>query len=451
MRSVAFSRATLIPRKAGPATIVALVVVWAAVWVALRPRGQATGSYLGQLCGAESILLLSIGLVLISTLPLVETWFDGIDRAAIWHRRVAITGTLLLIPHVLLAKSQHGGGSGKLLAIAGALGLLALVIWAIVPRWRSVLPRPLRPAVVALREIPGTRRARAILGGYERWRSFHRTTGLFVAMGFVHGVLDGTPFSQAPALRWIYVTVGAIGLAFYAYRELLARHLVALHDYQVDNVQFLGDEIMELSLAPVGAPMPFVPGQFAMLYLEGASGWRRHPFSIASAPASNLLRFTIKALGDDTTSMRETVQRGMPAVIRGPFGRFTHAKGGKSQLWIAGGLGIAPFLSWLRALEEDPAPGQIDFFYSAADGGAAFVDELDAIALTHEELRIHLVNTSIDGRLTAAQALATAGGDPSAFSVFLCGPEGMVHSFQTQLRHAGVPAKAIHREYFNWR
>jgi hypothetical protein len=97
LRSVAFSRATLIPRKAGPA------------------------------------ILLSIGLVLISTLPLVETWFDGIDRAAIWHRRVAITGTLLLIPHILLAKNPHGGGSGKLLAIAGALGLLALVIWAIVP------------------------------------------------------------------------------------------------------------------------------------------------------------------------------------------------------------------------------------------------------------------------------------------------------------------------------
>jgi hypothetical protein len=125
MSSIAFSRATLIPRKAGPATIVALVVVWAAVWLELRPRGQATASYLGQLCGAESILLLSIGLVLISTLPLVETWFDGIDRAAIWHRRVAITGTLFLIPHILLAKNPRGG-SGKLLAIAGALGLLTL-------------------------------------------------------------------------------------------------------------------------------------------------------------------------------------------------------------------------------------------------------------------------------------------------------------------------------------
>src|SRR5690349_15614331 len=83
-------------RSLGPATIGALAIGLAVLWLVARPGGESSASYLGQLVGAEAVLLLSIGLVLISTLPLVETYFDGIDRAAIWHRRVAIAGLALL-------------------------------------------------------------------------------------------------------------------------------------------------------------------------------------------------------------------------------------------------------------------------------------------------------------------------------------------------------------------
>ena len=87
-------------RELGPATIFVLVVAQAVLWMVARPQWRAGGSYVGQLLGAEAVLLLSIALVLISTLPWVEAWFDGIDRAAIWHRRVAIAGLLLLAPHI---------------------------------------------------------------------------------------------------------------------------------------------------------------------------------------------------------------------------------------------------------------------------------------------------------------------------------------------------------------
>jgi hypothetical protein len=101
-------RVRFVAREVGPTTIGALVVALALLWVVARPAGVPAGSYIGQLLGAESILLLSIGLVLISTLPWVEEWFDGIDRAAVWHRRVAITGLVLLAPHILLAANPDG-------------------------------------------------------------------------------------------------------------------------------------------------------------------------------------------------------------------------------------------------------------------------------------------------------------------------------------------------------
>ncbi len=421
----------------------------AVLWTVARPAGQPTGSYVGQLLGAEAILLLSIGLVLISTLPWVEEWFDGIDRAAIWHRRVAITGLVLLAPHVLLSTNPNGTTLGGPLGVIGALGMAALAAWAILPRWRSVVPAPLRGLVVAARDAPLVRDVRRVFGGYERWRALHRTTGLFVAAGFLHGVLDGTPFHDAPALRWSYVAVGGIGVGFYVYRELLARFFLSLHDYEVDAVREIDTDLLEVALRPIGRPVDFVPGQFAMVYLEAKDGWHRHPFTISSAPREDVVRVTVKALGDYTSRLSELIEPGMPAVISGPHGRFNHWKGTDRQVWIAGGVGVAPFLSWLRAL-DGRLPHRVDFFYSAA-GEAPFAAEIRAIADRHESLHAHLIDTAVQGRLTAERVLAVADGDRSRLSVFMCGPREMLRSFQTQLRLGGVPAKRIHREYFDWR
>lgn len=438
-------------RRVGPAAIVLLVAAYAVLWFAARPPGQPAISYTGQFFGAESVLLLSIGLVLISTLPWVETWFDGIDRAAIWHRRVAISGVVLLIPHIALAANPHTSSLGPALAIVGAAGLMILAAWAIVPRWRSVIPAALHRPVLAARDAPGVRHLRTVLGGYERWRFFHRATGLFVAAGFAHGLLDGTPFPHAPLLRWTFVAIGGTGLAFYAYREFLARHFVPLLDYQVQSIREAGAGIAEIALVPLGRPAAFAPGQFAMLFLEGKDGWHRHPFTITSSPQERVMRFAIKALGDETSQLPDVVQPGMPAVIGGPFGRFSHDKGTSRQLWIAGGIGVTPFLSWLRALDTHPLRGRVDFFYTSASANPPYAAEIQALADHRDLVHVHFVNSTSQGHLTAEQVLAAADARPDTLSVFMCGPAGMVRNLQTGFRHAGVASRHIYHEYFDLR
>lgn len=444
-------RVPLPARWIGPAVIAGLAGAWAVVWFAAGPPGQPAVAYLGEFFGAESVLLLSIGLVLISTLPWVEGVFDGIDRAAIWHRQVAITGMVLLVPHIVLAANPHRSSLGPLLGVIGAAGLLILAVWAILPRWRSVIPRVLSRPVLAVRRLPGARRLRTMMGGYELWRSVHRLTGLFVAAGFAHGLLDGTPFPHAQLLRWAYVAMGGTGLAFYLYRELLARHFVPFFDYQVAAVREAGIGITEIQLLPLGRPAAFAPGQFAMLYLEALDGWHRHPFTITSRPGDGRLSFAIKALGDGTAQLPGAVRPGMPAVIRGPFGRFSHRKGTPRQLWIAAGIGVTPFLSWLRALNECPPRGPVDFFYTAVGPDIPYAEEIEAITAKSDLVRVHLVD-SRDGHLTAAQVLASTGSEkPGALSAFLCGPADMTRSFESEFRRAGVPGRHIHREYFDWR
>ncbi|MFI5934225.1 hypothetical protein [Actinoplanes sp. NPDC051494] len=452
--------------------MVALTVVFALVWLVWGPVGTGWGSFLGQLAGAEAVLLMSVAIVLISVLPAVETWFDGIDKAAVWHRRLSITGLLLLIPHLMFAQGNHppgalphtgpvpagqGPGMGGLLAQIGVWGLAALAVWAILPRWRALLswlPRDVLDRVTRLGATAVARRAAAIsrlvLGGYERWRSLHRLTGLLLAAGFVHGLLDATMFAS-PVLRWSYLVAGGTGLAFYVYRETVARYFLPLHDYQVATVTPVARGLTELTLTPLGRPMHFVPGQFAMLFLEGRNGWRRHPFTISGAPNGGELRFSIKALGDDTQAIQGLVEPGMPAVIGGPHGRFDQARGTARQLWIAGGIGVTPFLSWLRSHDTHNLNARIDFFYTTA-GPAPFADEITAVAAGLPHLRVHLHDSTADGYLSADAVLATvADDDPRQVSAFLCGPAPMVDALTRRLRAAGTFSRNIHREHFDWR
>jgi len=416
----------------------------------MRPSGEPTARFIGELVGAEAVLLMSIGLVLVSSLVWVEPWFDGIDRAAIWHRRVAIAGMFLLVPHVALATNPDPSTLGPALSVIGMLGLVVLALWAILPRWQSVAPKAWRRAGTKVSELSWVRSLRRVLGGYTQWRNLHRLTGLFVASGFFHGLLDGAAFSSS-SLRWSYLVVGGIGLAFYVYRELLARYFVPVHDYEVESVRSIGPDLLELEFRPLGRRFAFVPGQFALIYIEGKDGWHRHPFTIASAPGEDNVRVTVKALGDFTSSIQRLIEPGMPAVIGGAHGRFDHRRGTERQVWVAAGVGITPFLSWLRAAGEGDLAKRVDFFYSVK-GPAPFADELRAIADRHGCLNLHVVDTGVEGHLTPERVLAAAGdGDPRELSVFMCGPTRMLSTFQTELRRAGIRSANIHREYFDWR
>src|SRR6478736_1517011 len=151
-------------RRVGPTVIIILAAAYALYWLLVRPAGEPAAGYVGQLFGGESILLLSIALVLISTLPQVEHIFGGIDHAAIWHRRAAITATVLLLPHIEFAASPEATSLGKTLAVVAICGLIALVVWAILPRWRTMLPAAARRVVIASLQSRPFRLAGRVLG-----------------------------------------------------------------------------------------------------------------------------------------------------------------------------------------------------------------------------------------------------------------------------------------------
>ena len=141
-----------LPRHRGPLTIGVLAVAYAALWLVARLAGELLARHLGQLFGGESVLLFSVALVVISTLPHVEQVFGGIDYAAIWHRRLAIAGSLLLLPHVELASNPKPPAWERHLLCRGRWDRSALIVWAILPRWRTMLPAAVHGLVTRTRD-----------------------------------------------------------------------------------------------------------------------------------------------------------------------------------------------------------------------------------------------------------------------------------------------------------
>lgn len=87
----------------------------------------------------------------------------------------------------------------------------------------------------------------------------------------------------------------------------------------------------------------------------------------------------------------------MDAVVEGAYGMFDYKTGGQKQIWVAGGIGVTPFLSFIRNLEADLA-FDIDFYYTVRHREEAiFVDEIKAAAKKNPRLKAHIRFSATDG------------------------------------------------------
>jgi predicted ferric reductase len=423
----------------GPALLLAVAIGNVVLWLAERPAGSPSGRFIGELCGAEAIVLFSCSLVLAALLPAVERAFHGLDRASAWHRRVSVAGVVLLVPHIALVTSPpdpfettfgHGLGDVAL------LGLLALTLWAIAPRLRGARwPGPLRWL------------ART---SHEHWLSAHRLTGAFVAVAITHGSIVSPTLRHSTPIRVAFIVVGTIGVLAYLYRELLARYFVPTYDYTVATVRRLSRSTIEVGLDPVRKRLAFTPGQFMVLAIGGMAGWQRHPFSISSSSTDTRLEAAIKASGDYTDELYEKLRPGAPAKVVGPFGGFDYHDGRYEQVWVAGGIGVTPFISWLRSLNGS-LDRDVDFYYSVRrPEDAVFLHEIEEAARHYPTLRPHVVYSERDGILTADDVIG-ALRPAVAPSIYMCGPRAMATSLSRAFEDLGVPRSDIRWEDFDAR
>lgn len=220
--------------------------------------------------------------------------------------------------------------------------------------------------------------------------------------------------------------------------------------YRVQSIQQNIPDVYTLDLFPVAESIgPWLPAQFAMVYLAGVG---EVPISISSNPADEEhITLTIRAGGSVTKAGAE-LEKGDVVGIRGPFGTSwpTDEAIGNNLVIIAGGIGLAPLKSLVHSVSNRRSNfGDVTILYGAKQPGALlYRDELERWE-SEDNIVSQLIVDNGDDEWTGSVGLVTelvdAMDPPSDDTMaFVCGPDIMMRFVSEALVARGVAEKEIY-------
>ncbi|MEM6345581.1 MAG: ferredoxin reductase family protein [Bacteroidota bacterium] len=377
---------------------------------------------LGEVFSSWVITVFAFNFLMATRARWVEKLFGGLDKMYLIHRRSGVIAIVLLLAHFMVVpRDLVEFNLGKPLGFyAFILILLGVLISA---------------APVFKRKIP-----------YHKWINIHKLMGFFYVMGVVHGLMVNSLIKELPITRAYVFGMSFIGIAAWIYRAFLFPIFNKKLKYEIAVLNDKGFGITEILLKADDIDLNFQAGQFAFFSFPNISKKEQHPFTISSHPDEDYLRIIIKGLGDYTQDIYNKLQVGNTAWVEGPYGHFSRTNiDERRQIWLAGGIGITPYLSLAKAIREE----QVRLYWCVNDADEAiYQDELSTIAAQNPNFSYTIWASSDQGYLTVNK-MAISGYKDQAY--LICGPEALKHSFVKQFKSKGVRNQAIYDESFAFR
>jgi predicted ferric reductase len=249
---------------------------------------------------------------------------------------------------------------------------------------------------------------------------------------------------------WLAVSsaAGVIGAVY----KLCLYPLVSPHAQYRVVAASPGPAGLQLELAPVARAIAFAPGQFGFLSMKEEGLREPHPFTIASASSEKgHVEFAIRDLGDYTHELIARAAPGMHAEIYMPFGRFERVSKSRREVWIAGGVGISPFISWLQ--DETAAQFEIVTLFYFFTPGREFpaADTLKELAIQRGVEFVAISSGPADPLFAVRFSEIARSTSPEDIDISFCGPMGLLREVQRLARETRIPRARIRYEYFDFR
>jgi ferredoxin-NADP reductase len=197
----------------------------------------------------------------------------------------------------------------------------------------------------------------------------------------------------------------------------------------------------------------FKPGQSVTLALidpPAEANSNQRIFSLASAPFEAELSIATRMReGSAFKRALRSLEPGAKLALKGPRGVMTlHEDQGRAAVFIAGGIGITPFMSMLRQAAHDRLEQRLFLMCSnRRQEETPFLAELRALAGHNGNFRLLARMTDRDGFIDAHAIRGFAGEAPSPI-YYLAGPPAMVNAMKAVLRAAEVGDLNVRSEQF---
>lgn len=221
---------------------------------------------------------------------------------------------------------------------------------------------------------------------------------------------------------------------------------------EVTAVEQVASEIVRLELL-IGEQIVFEPGQYVRIHPRETEVSRS--YSMANVPGTNRLEFYIRLVPDGAfSSWLAAAKVGDMVDISAPHGTFFLRHENRPRLFVAGGTGLAPFLSMLRAVATQPAtqqPRTTVVIGARTPGHLIAIDELEQLRASLPGVTIHLAVEQGDGpaahRGFPTDLISQLQLDADT-RVYLCGPPPMVEAGRSAAESVGLPRKEVLCERF---
>jgi predicted ferric reductase len=401
------------------------------------PGGIATA--LGRLTGLLAAYAMVVVVLLVARVPPLERAI-GQDRLVAWHRRLGPWPLYLLLAHAVLITVGYARQAQD--GVLHQFGRLLLT-------YPGILAATAGSIFLFAAGISSYRRARRRMA-YETWWSVHLYTYLALFLSFSHQIDTGASFVGHPVARvwWTALWLGTLTVVVAA-RIGLPVWRSLRHQVRVVGVTRERPGVVSVVLGGRKLDrLPVAGGQFFQWrFLRRGLWWQAHPYSLSAAPAGDLLRITVKELGDHSGGLGR-IRPGTRVAIEGPYGTFTADTVERDRvLMIGAGVGTAPVLALLQEL---PAPADVTVILRGSTRDDLVLrDEIAAEVGRRGGRLVELVGSRREVRLDA-RALFDLVPDVRRRQVYMCGPDALSHQLARELKRAGVPKGRIRFESFTF-
>lgn len=411
----------------GKLTLILTLVMTVLIWIG--GYGIPRISYLdaAKLTALLGAVLISWEFILSTRSVVIEELFGGLDNVYKVHHWVGKYGFILVLLHpiMLAIKSFLASSNISIYFLPTGPVPYAMGVWAIYLFIILLI-------VTIFLKIE-----------YHLWKFTHNLMGIPLLFVLIHVLIISSDVSRNPMLRVWIVSFVVLAIYSFVYKRFIYPYIKG-YAFKIKSIQPL-NEAWEIELqSDSKKKMDALPGQFVFTEMFSTSMTKEaHPFSIAGIHEGGI-SVLIKSLGDYTQKL-QNLKIGDTVKVFGPHGRFyKHFNPKEYQIWIAGGIGIAPFLSVLEGYAKTGSELNASLFYivkSASD--MIHFNKLENYANTIKGFKLYPYDTSILGRIGASKIYT-----PETSSYIICASKGLTDALTEGLVKLGVKRNSVKTEQF---